>query len=151
MFFLALTNSIGGFEQIVPDASLNDGKFTMIIVKTSNLVEIMRLITMVLNGGKHINDPKIIYRKVSKVNVKPVNGSRIMINLDGEYGGDAPMTFTDLKQHIEFFANLDDIPDDAVEEESPEYIEAERKFVEGVGGLPEDERDPEQDDDSEQS
>lgn len=151
MFFLALTNSVGGFEQLVPDASLNDGKFTMIIVKTSNLVEIMRLITMVLSGGKHINDPKIIYRKVSKVHVKPLNNSQIMINLDGEYGGDAPMTFTDLKQHIEFFANLDDIPDDAVETESPEYIEAERKFVEGVGGLPEDEQADVPDDDSEQS
>lgn len=61
------------------------------------------------------------------------------------------MTFTDLKQHIEFFANLDDIPDDAVETESPEYIEAERKFVEGVGGLPEDEQADVPDDDSEQS
>jgi len=25
--------------------------------------------------------------------------------LDGEYGGDAPMVFTDLQQHIEFVAN----------------------------------------------
>ena len=47
MFFLALTNSVGGFEQIVPDASLDDGKFTLIVVKTSNLLEMMRLITMV--------------------------------------------------------------------------------------------------------
>ncbi|GAA3609961.1 diacylglycerol kinase [Secundilactobacillus similis DSM 23365 = JCM 2765] len=138
MFFLALTNSIGGFEQIVPDASLNDGKFTMIIVKTSNLAEILHLLTLVLNGGKHINDPRIIYRKVRKVDVKPVEDSRIMINLDGEYGGDAPMTFLNLKQHIEIVANLDDIPDDAVEAESQELIEAERKFVQGVSELPED-------------
>ena len=33
--FLALTNSVGGFEQIVPDASLDDGKFTMIIDRKS--------------------------------------------------------------------------------------------------------------------
>ena len=33
MFFLGLTNSVGGFEQIVPDAKLDDGKFSLIIVK----------------------------------------------------------------------------------------------------------------------
>ena len=45
MFFLALTNSVGGFEQLVPDASLDDGKFTLIVVKTSNLMEILQLFT----------------------------------------------------------------------------------------------------------
>ncbi len=138
MFFLALTNSVGGFEQIVPDASLNDGMFTMIIVKTSNLAEILHLLTLVLNGGRHINDPRIIYRKVRKVDVKSLDDSRIMINLDGEYGGDAPMNFTNLKQHIETYANLDDIPDAAVETEDPELLEAERKFLAGVHELPED-------------
>ena len=92
MFFLALTNSIGGFEQIVPDASLDDGKFTLIVVKTSNLIEILQLITMVLNGGKHVNDPRILYVKTSKLVAKPVD-EKMMINVDGEYGGDAPMTF----------------------------------------------------------
>ncbi len=92
-----------------------------------------------LNGGKHINDPRIIYRKVRKVEAKPRGNSKIMINLDGEYGGDAPMTFVNLKQHIETYANLDDIPDAAVETETPEILEAERKFLAGVQELPEDE------------
>lgn len=137
MFLLALTNSVGGFEQIVPDASLDDGKFTMIIVKTSNVVEIMRLMTLVLNGGKHVEDPKIIYRKTSKLIAKPVD-ERMMINLDGEYGGDAPMTFENLARHIEMVANLDAIPDDAVTGISPEVRRAEDKFVKEVQKLPED-------------
>ena len=109
MFFLALTNSIGGFEQIVPDASLDDGKFTLIVVKTSNLIEILQLITMVLNGGKHVNDPRILYVKTSKLVAKPVD-EKMMINVDGEYGGDAPMTFKNHRQHLEIFANTDEIP-----------------------------------------
>lgn len=32
------------------------------------------------------------------------------INLDGEYGGDTPMTFVNLRQHIEMYANVDEIP-----------------------------------------
>src|SRR5699024_8728729 len=60
MFFLALTNSVGGFEQIVPDAKLDDGKFTLLIVKTTKFAEILNLITEVLKG-KHVNNPNLIY------------------------------------------------------------------------------------------
>jgi lipid kinase, YegS/Rv2252/BmrU family len=139
MFLLALTNSVGGFEQIVPDASLDDGKFTMIIVKSANMFEMMRLMTLVLNGGKHINDPKVIYRKTSKVVAKPVD-NRMMINLDGEYGGDAPMTFKNLARHIEMVANLDEIPDDAVLGLPADVQKAEEKFIKAVEKLPEDEK-----------
>ncbi|QER67091.1 diacylglycerol kinase [Paucilactobacillus nenjiangensis] len=138
MFFLALTNSVGGFEQIVPDASLDDGKFTMIIVKTANVVEIMQLMTKVLNGGRHVDDPRIIYRKTSTVTAKPIS-NRMMINLDGEYGGDAPMKFENLARHIRTVANLDEIPSLTAEEMSAELQEAEEKFLAGVEQITEDE------------
>lgn len=138
MFFLALTNSVGGFEQIVPDASLDDGKFTLIVVKTSNLLEMMRLITMVLNGGKHINDANILYVKTSKLVAKPVD-EKMMINIDGEYGGDAPMKFKNLKRHIEIFANTQAIPERAITEvkEDEDMDEAKKNFVDGVQELDE--------------
>ncbi|MCP0886086.1 diacylglycerol kinase [Ligilactobacillus sp. WILCCON 0076] len=139
MFFLALTNSIGGFEQIVPDASLDDGKFTLIVVKTSNIVEILQLITMVLNGGKHVNDKRILYVKTAKLIAK-TRDAKMMINVDGEYGGDAPMQFKALKQHIEIFANTDQIPIDAItyrEEENEK--DARELFVKGVADFSNDE------------
>lgn len=129
--FLALTNSVGGFEQIVPDASLDDGKFTMIIVKKSSLIDMMSLMAKALQG-KHIGDPGIIYAKATDVEVTPLNkDDRIMINLDGEYGGDAPMKFHDLKQHLEVIANLNEIPDDAITE-SADFKRVEKDFVEGI-------------------
>lgn len=111
MFLIGLTNSIGGFEQIVPDAELGDGKFTMIVVKTANLGEILKLIAMVFNGGKHVDDDNIIYAKTAKIEATRTDGEPLKINLDGEYGGDTPMTFLNLSRHIEMFANVDDIPD----------------------------------------
>ncbi|KRM93107.1 diacylglycerol kinase [Lentilactobacillus senioris] len=134
MFFLALTNSVGGLEQIVPDAELDDGKFTMIIVKTANLVEMLHLLSKVLNGGKHVDDPRIIYKKTRKVKVLPIN-DQIQVNLDGEYGGDAPMTFIDHKRHIEMFANTDKIPNHAIGE-TQEEKEAEAKFLKGIDQIP---------------
>lgn len=136
MFFLALTNSVGGFEQIVPDAKLDDGNFTLIIVKTANILEILHLIGLVLNGGKHVDDPRIIYAKTSYLKVHtPEDSKQLMINLDGEYGGDAPMTFKNLKNHIEFFANLDDIPDEAVIGEEEAYEEISQDFIKEVEKL----------------
>lgn len=135
--FLALTNSVGGFEQIVPDASLDDGKFTMIIVKKSSLNDMLRLMAKALQGN-HIGDPGIIYAKATDVEITPLNkDDRMMINLDGEYGGDAPMEFHDLKQHIEVIANLDEIPDDAITE-SPDFKRVEKDFVEGVDQIEDD-------------
>lgn len=138
MFFLALTNSVGGFEQIAPDAKLDDGKFSLIIVKTANIFEIVHLVALMLNGGKHINDKRIIYTKTSRLEVDTIGEkNQLMINLDGEYGGDAPMTFINHHHHIEMYANLDAIPDDAVVgyEEEAEYEEVSRDFIKEVEKL----------------
>lgn len=114
MIFVALTNSVGGFETIAPDAKLDDGKFTLIMVKTANLFELVDLIRQVLQGGKHIYDKRISYIKTSSLYIEPLSDDRMMINLDGEYGGDAPIQLQNLKNHIEFYANIDEISDDAI-------------------------------------
>lgn len=114
MIFVALTNSVGGFETIAPDAKLDDGKFTLIMVKTANLFEIIDLIRQVLQGGKHIYDKKIEYIKTNTIDIEPLSSDRMMINLDGEFGGDAPIHLQNLKNHITFYANIDEISDDAI-------------------------------------
>jgi diacylglycerol kinase (ATP) len=136
MFFLGLTNSVGGFEQIAPDAKLDDGKFSLIVVKTANLFEIIHLITLVLNGGKHVNDKRVIYTKTSFLEAAPIEDDvRMMINLDGEYGGDAPMRFENLHQHIEFYANTDEIDDDAMLGLDYDQEEAGRELIKEVEKL----------------
>ncbi|MDR1567624.1 MAG: diacylglycerol kinase [Streptococcaceae bacterium] len=126
MFFVALTNSVGGFEKIVPDATLDDGKFSLIIVKTANVFDILYLAALVSNG-KHVHDKRVLYVKSSKVKVKLLEDEKMMINIDGEYGGDAPMTFINLKNHLEIFANIDEISDDAIVGDYEEEMYAEAK------------------------
>lgn len=122
MIFAALTNSVGGFEQIAPDAKLDDGKFTLILIKTANLIEILHLLRLVLNGGKHINDKRVEYIKTCYLEIKPLSDAKMMINLDGEYGGDAPIKLRNLKNHITFFANTDEISDDALVLDQEELV-----------------------------
>ncbi|AND79624.1 diacylglycerol kinase family lipid kinase [Streptococcus pantholopis] len=114
MIFVALTNSVGGFETIAPDAKLDDGNFTLILVKTANLIEILQLIRKILDGGKHIYDKRVDYMKTSYLEIQPLSDKRMMINLDGEYGGDAPIALQNLNNHITFYADTDEIADDAL-------------------------------------
>ncbi|MCK8616853.1 diacylglycerol kinase family lipid kinase [Fructobacillus sp. M158] len=134
MIFLALTNSVAGFETIVPDAKLDDGMFTLLIVKKSNLWQIAQLASQVLKGGAHVHNPNLIYKKTSKVEIEPLNGDPIKVNLDGEYGGDAPMTFENLKQHIEFVANIEAMKtDDTTAKIQEQFVEQVEK-LEAKGG-----------------
>ena len=115
LVFAALTNSIGGFEQIAPDAKLDDGNFTLILVKTAKLFDMLDLIMQALNGGKHISDPRVEYLKTSKIEMDVLDGGEpFMLNLDGEYGGKTPLKLEVFPKHMEFFANVDAINSDAI-------------------------------------
>lgn len=141
MIFVALTNSIGGFEKIVPDAKLDDGQFTLIMVKTAQLIELLHLIALVIDGGKHIDHPKVEYIKTSQLRIEPQGDLKrpMMINLDGEYGGNAPITLVNLKNHLEFFANTDAIADDAItfDAEALALEAIAKKFAEKAEAIPE--------------
>jgi diacylglycerol kinase (ATP) len=103
MFLLGMTNSIGGFEQIMPDAQLSDGLFQLIVVKTANSVDMLRLMVQAMNG-KHTKDPEIIYTKTKTLKAELLDDEPALpVNLDGENGGDLPMTFKNLQQRIEFY------------------------------------------------
>lgn len=120
MFLCGLTNSVGGFEKLAPDASINDGLFTLLVLKKVSLPEFIQLAAMALRG-EHLNDDRVIYKKARYVKV--TSQDEVHLNLDGEYGGDAPATFENLKRHIEVFVPIDDIrAEDRVETRSHEQL-----------------------------
>lgn len=100
LFLLALTNSVGGFEKISPDAELDDGYFTLMALKKCNIADFIRLATLALRG-EHLDDPLVFHTKAKEVKV--TSHDEVLLNLDGEYGGKVPATFKNLHQHIEFF------------------------------------------------
>jgi diacylglycerol kinase (ATP) len=102
LFLVSLTNSVGGFEKLAPDSSLNDGMFDLLILKKANLAEFIRVATLAIRG-EHINDEHIIYTKANRVKV--TNKDKMQLNLDGEYGGLLPGEFVNMYQHIEFLVS----------------------------------------------
>ncbi|MCH4827447.1 MAG: diacylglycerol kinase [Planococcus sp. (in: firmicutes)] len=106
MFLIGLTNSVGGFEKLAPDASINDGKFTLLILKELNMAEFIRVASLALRG-EHLSDPHVIYAKASEIKV--TTEERVLLNLDGEYGGVLPATFKNLANHIEIYVPIDSL------------------------------------------
>ena len=51
--------------------------------------------------GEHINDPSVIYSKANRIKVS--SPEKLLLNLDGEFGGLAPAEFVNLYRHFEVF------------------------------------------------
>lgn len=98
LFLVANTNSVGGFEKLAPDASLNDGMFNLIILKKTNLAEFVRLVSLAVRG-EHLNDPNVIYEQANRIKVYPQE-EKMQLNLDGEFGGMLPAEFENLYRHF---------------------------------------------------
>ena len=106
LFLVGLTNSVGGFEKLAPHSSINDGRFTLLILKKCNMAEFIRVVSLALRGD-HLDDPLVISAQPSKVKV--TSSEEVLLNLDGEYGGTLPATFENRYRHIEMFAPLDQL------------------------------------------
>ncbi|MCM3789792.1 diacylglycerol kinase [Domibacillus indicus] len=112
LFLIGLTNSVGGFEKLAPDSSVNDGLFTLIILKKTNLAEFIRIASLALRGD-HLNDPHVIYTKASRIRVQ--SSEPLLINLDGELGGEIPADFENLYRHLDVFAPIEKLrPQDRI-------------------------------------
>lgn len=99
LFLIANTNSVGGFEKLAPDAAIDDGYFDLIILKKTNLAEFLRIASLGMRGN-HIGDKNIIYKQAKRIKITPKE--KMLLNIDGEYGGMLPGEFINLQQHIEF-------------------------------------------------
>lgn len=113
LFLVGLTNSVGGFEKLAPNSSINDGMFSLLILKQTNLADFIRIATSALRG-EHIYDSKVIYTKANRIKVK--SEEKVQLNLDGEFGGMLPAEFVNLYRHLECFVPIDKLrPEDRPE------------------------------------
>lgn len=110
LFLVGLTNSVGGFEKLAPDSSINDGMFTLLIFKKANLADFIRIATLAIRG-EHVKDPSVLYTKANHIKVS--SNEIVQLNLDGEFGGLLPAEFENLYRHIEVFVPMGEIrPED---------------------------------------
>ncbi|MDF2720976.1 MAG: putative lipid kinase [Paenibacillus sp.] len=102
MFLICNSNSVGGFEKLAPDASLNDGLLDVFILRKCNLPEFIRIVSAALRG-EHMFDPHVIHFKTQSIQV--TSPDYVQLNLDGEFGGTLPCTISVLHDHLKIFVD----------------------------------------------
>lgn len=96
---IAMTNSVGGMETLLPDASYDDGKLHLIVLKGHTLVDKLGLLPKIFSG-KATDDENVVYRAFEKGHLAVENGDDLVTNVDGDPGDKLPLDISVLPQHL---------------------------------------------------
>ncbi|MHB1629412.1 MAG: diacylglycerol kinase [Bacilli bacterium] len=91
------SRSVGGFENIAPRASVSDGVLDVLVVKPTNLGDMIRLVGAALRGD-HTNDERVLYFHARQIELN--SSEDVDLNIDGEYGGRLPHSVEVMPQHL---------------------------------------------------
>lgn len=100
LLLTALTNSVGGFEALAPEADVNDGKFHTFIIKKLSIPKIATLIPSLLRGELE-ESKEVEYIRTSYLNVS--SNKPHVVNIDGEEGEPLPFSAKVLPGHLNIF------------------------------------------------
>ncbi|MFD2671871.1 diacylglycerol kinase [Marinicrinis sediminis] len=102
LFLISNSNSVGGFEKLAPEARLDDGYFDVLLLKKCNLADFIRIATLALRG-EHLSDSHMIYYRTKHIEIEAQGYTQL--NLDGEFGGTLPCTFSVLPSHLQVYVD----------------------------------------------
>lgn len=98
LFLAALTNSVGGFEKLVPDAAVDDGLIHCFIIKDLNIFSTLSVsMSLLLGSLKDHND--VVYFTAKQVHAS--SAETVRTNVDGEEGPALPIELNIMPRHIE--------------------------------------------------
>ena len=96
---VGLTNSIGGFETLIPDAKVDDGKLHLIYLKDSSLLDTLKTLPDLLKGVDESTD-NLAYQACEKVEVSLSDNAELATNVDGDEGAKLPVKISILPAHL---------------------------------------------------
>ncbi|MFW3497380.1 diacylglycerol/lipid kinase family protein [Aerococcus viridans] len=100
---IALTNSVGSFENMIAGATPDDGLLHIMTLKDENLLAKLPAMLQELNGGYISEANSMITYNVKKVAIYVVNedADEVKVNIDGEVGPALPIDIEVLPSHVE--------------------------------------------------
>jgi diacylglycerol kinase (ATP) len=98
LFLAALTNSIGGFENLAPDADVDDGVLHCYVIHDINVLKLPVILTSILTGKLKKNND-VTYFKAR--NIRLSSPENLVTNVDGDEGERLPIELGIIPSHIE--------------------------------------------------
>ena len=83
LFMIANSQSVGGFREIAPLASVSDGLFDAVIIKKMDIFQMLPLMISILQGD-HVNHPAVEYIQTKKLQIENLSGEEVKVDYDGE-------------------------------------------------------------------
>ncbi|KHD44671.1 diacylglycerol/lipid kinase family protein [Streptococcus hongkongensis] len=101
LLLIALTNSVGGYDNFTPDAKVDDGYLHLILTKDKNFLETLEALPGLLKKDQ-TSKPLVSYKRAKKVNIS-VKSADLQTNVDGDQGDHLPVSLAILPKHIKVY------------------------------------------------
>lgn len=100
LVLVALTNSVAGFQTMIPEAKVDDGYMHILALKGNEIADKLSLIPKIF-AGEAPNDENVFYRKFKKGTIILKDDSMdVKANVDGDEGDSLPLDLEILPKHI---------------------------------------------------
>ncbi|GCF95714.1 diacylglycerol kinase [Enterococcus florum] len=96
---IGLTNSIGGFEQLLPEAQIDDGRLHLIYLKDSRFIETVKTVPTLLKGVDR-STKNVGYQTAKTITVDLLEDTHLSTNVDGDEGDSLPVEVSVLPGHL---------------------------------------------------
>lgn len=90
MFIVANSQSVGGFKNAVPLASVSDGLLDVLVLKKVEVGQISNLLIKLCQGD-HINHPRVEYFQTKEIDIEMLGDEELTVDFDGECFGQLPV------------------------------------------------------------
>lgn len=100
---VGLTNSIGGFESILPDASVDDGLLHLVYTKDKSLLDTLKAVPELVNGVDD-SSSNVEYLTFKEIRVELLDDEAdLSVNVDGDEGDSLPVDIKILASHLNVY------------------------------------------------
>ncbi len=84
LFMVANSQSVGGFRDIAPLASVKDGLLDIVIIRKMDIFQVLPLMIAILQG-QHVNNPAVEYIQTNEVLIENLSDHEMHVDYDGEF------------------------------------------------------------------
>jgi len=105
LFVISNSPTIGGFEQLMPLAQMQDGLLDCIFIRESESIQEAAELFLSVLKGEHINHSKVLYFRTNKIDVYSEGIGDIELDFDGEYAGKLPISIEIIPSAINILVN----------------------------------------------
>lgn len=102
LVLVALTNSVAGFQTMIPEAEVDDGRLHCLALIGDKIVDKLDILPKVFTG-KVTEDERVLYRPFKQGRIQVSEKKKVTVNIDGDEGDALPVTLEILPRHISCF------------------------------------------------